>query len=134
MDFEQPRLHSGGFSAFGDHLSDLCLLLRRKLWTPTTNPAFLAGSIQSRFGSFLEYGLFKLSKGPDHLRVWTFHSAKAPTICIIMRPAGVVVSIASVKLRNPAPASPRRSMMMSTSRRDRESRSSFHTTSTSSFR
>ena len=29
------------------------------------------------------------------------NSAKAPTICIIIRPAGVVVSIASVKLRNP---------------------------------
>ena len=34
------------------------------------------------------------------------NSAKAPTICVIIRPAGVVVSIASVKLRNPAPASP----------------------------
>ena len=37
------------------------------------------------------------------------NSAKAPTICIIIRPAGVVVSIASVRLRNPATASPRRS-------------------------
>jgi hypothetical protein len=56
VDFEQLRCVSGGFSAFGHHLSDLCLLLRRKFWTPTTNPAFLAGSIQSRFGSFLEHG------------------------------------------------------------------------------
>jgi len=62
------------------------------------------------------------------------NSAKAPAICIIIRPAGVVVSIASVKPRNPAPASPSRSMMVSTSRRERESRSSFHTTSTSPFR
>jgi hypothetical protein len=67
VDFEQSRCICGGFSAFGHHLSDLCLLLGRKLWTPTTNPAFLAGSIQSRFGSFLEHGLFKLSEGPDHL-------------------------------------------------------------------
>lgn len=47
------------------------------------------------------------------------NSAKAPTICIIIRPAGVVVSMASVRLRNPAEASPRRSMMVSTSRSNR---------------
>ncbi len=62
------------------------------------------------------------------------NSAKAPTICIIVRPAGVVVSIASVELRNPAPASPGRSMIVRTSRRERDSRSSFRTTSTSLFR
>jgi Oxidoreductase family, NAD-binding Rossmann fold len=33
------------------------------------------------------------------------NSANAPTICIIILPAGVVVSIASVRLRNPAPES-----------------------------
>jgi len=32
------------------------------------------------------------------------NSAKDPSICIIIRPAGVVVSIASVSDRNPAPA------------------------------
>ena len=32
------------------------------------------------------------------------NSAKVPTICIIMRPPGEVVSIASVRLRKPAPA------------------------------
>ena len=37
-------------------------------------------------------------------------SAKAPTLYIIIRPAGVVVLIASVNLRNPAPASPSCSM------------------------
>jgi len=56
------------------------------------------------------------------------NSAKAPTICIIMRPAGVVVSIASVIDRKPAPTSPIRSMMCSTSLSDRDRRSSFHTT------
>src|SRR5437016_4163509 len=53
------------------------------------------------------------------------NSAKAPTICIIIRPAGVVVSMASVRLRNPALASASRSMIISTSRRDRDSRSRF---------
>ena len=56
------------------------------------------------------------------------NSANAPTICIIIRPAGVVVSMASVKLRKPAPDSPSRSMIVSTSRTERESRSSFQTT------
>ena len=51
-------------------------------------------------------------------------------MCIIIRPAGVVVSIASVTLRNPAPASPSCSRSVSTSRSERESRSSFHTTTT----
>ncbi len=56
------------------------------------------------------------------------------TICIIIRPAAAVVSMASVKLRNPALASPSLSLIMSTSRRERESRSSFQTVRTSPFR
>ena len=43
------------------------------------------------------------------------NSAKAPTICIIMRPAGVVVSMFSVMERKPAPALAIRSMICSTS-------------------
>jgi hypothetical protein len=43
------------------------------------------------------------------------NSAKAPTIYIIIRPAGVVVSICSVSERKPAPASPIFSMMCSRS-------------------
>src|SRR5947207_9865279 len=46
------------------------------------------------------------------------NSAKAPTICIIIRPAGVVVSIASVRLRKPALLSVSRSMIVRTSRRE----------------
>jgi hypothetical protein len=41
------------------------------------------------------------------------NSANDPTICIIMRPAGVVVSIASVRLRNPALAWANRSITVS---------------------
>lgn len=59
------------------------------------------------------------------------NSAKAPTICIIIRPAGVVVSMFSVTDRNPAPALPIRSMMCSTSFKERDRRSSFHTTTVS---
>ena len=62
------------------------------------------------------------------------NSANAPSICIIIRPAGLVVSIASLKLRNPAFALAMCSIMVRTSRRERESRSSFHTTRTSAFR
>jgi len=67
--------------------SDLCLLLRRQLWTPTPNPAFLAGSIQSRFGSFLEHGLLEFSEGPlpsassFDPRVWSCQSL--PSKCEI---------------------------------------------------
>ena len=37
--------------------------------------------------------------------IWRSNSAKQPTICIIIRPAGVVVSIASVRLLKSAPLS-----------------------------
>jgi len=53
------------------------------------------------------------------------NSAKAPSICIIIRPAGVVVSMASVMLRKPAFASSMQSMTCNRSLSDRESRSSF---------
>ena len=59
------------------------------------------------------------------------NSAKAPTICIIIRPAGVVVSMCSVSERKPAPASPIFSMMCSRSFSERDNRSSFPTTTTS---
>ena len=45
------------------------------------------------------------------------NSAKAPSMCIIMRPAGVVVSMASVSDRKPAPA---RSMRSKVNRRSGE--------------
>ena len=50
---------------------------------------------------------------------------------IIMRPAGVVVSIFSVSERKPAPASAILSMMCSTSLSERDRRSSFQTTTVS---
>ena len=62
------------------------------------------------------------------------NSAKLPTICIVMRPAGVVVSIASVSDWNPAPAASIRSIRCSKSFSDLVSRSSFHTTTVSAGR
>jgi len=62
------------------------------------------------------------------------NSANEPTICIIMRPAGVVVSMASVIERKPAPALAIRSMMCSISFNERDSRSSFQTTTVSPSR
>ncbi len=59
------------------------------------------------------------------------NSAKAPSICIIMRPGGVVVSTASVRERKPAPAASIRSRRVSMSLRDRANRSSFQTTTMS---
>jgi len=64
----------------------------------------------------------------------TFELGKLPTICIIIRPAGVVVSMFSVTERKPAPASAIRSMMCSTSFSERDSRSSFQTTTVSPSR
>jgi len=54
-----------------------------------------------------------------------------PRVCIIIRPAEVVVSIASVRERKPAPVASIFSRMWMRSFRDRESRSSFQVTTTS---
>jgi hypothetical protein len=62
------------------------------------------------------------------------NSAKAPTICINMRPAGVVVSMFSVMDRKPAPALTILSMMCRTSFSERDRRSSFQTTTVSPSR
>jgi hypothetical protein len=52
------------------------------------------------------------------------NSANDPTICIIIRPAGVVVSMFSVTERKPAATSAICSMMCNTSLSDRDNRSS----------
>ena len=53
------------------------------------------------------------------------NSAKAPSICTSMRPAGPAVSTASVSERNPAPAASIRSRRWRRSLSERDSRSSF---------
>src|SRR3954471_6462978 len=57
------------------------------------------------------------------------NSAKEPSICISMRPAGPEVSIASVSERKRAPTASTLSRMCSRSLSERDRRSSFHTTS-----
>ena len=62
------------------------------------------------------------------------NSAKQPSICIIMRPAGPDVSIASVRERKLAPTASIFSRMCSRSLSERDRRSSFQTTSVSPSR
>ena len=62
------------------------------------------------------------------------NSANEPTICIIIRPAGVDVSIDSVRLWKSAPAESIFSRVKRRSFSERERRSSFQTTSTSPLR
>ncbi len=80
-------------------------------WAAPANASVLPGGIQSDLGTLSEHGPLELGERPDHLH---HHS-----------PAGVVVSMASVRLRKPALASVSRSMIVRTSRSERESRSSF---------
>src|SRR5580704_4261410 len=92
MHTEQPGCISRGLFALGEHFDNFCLLLGFELRRrPPIRPSFRAASRPVLVGSF---------------SIARSNSAKAPTICIIMRPAGVVVSIASVKLRKPALTSP----------------------------
>ena len=119
VDFIQAGRISDRLITLGNRLSDFDLLLRRQLRAVAPQSAHPRGQHPNRLGSPFEHGPFELRESPDHLHP---HST-----------AGVVVSIASVRLRNPAPASPNRSMIVSTSRRERDSRSSFQTTSTSTF-
>jgi hypothetical protein len=60
--------------------------------------------------------------------------ADEPIICIIMQPVAAVVSIASVRLLNPALASASCSVIVSMSHSERESPAGFHTTSISPLR
>jgi hypothetical protein len=53
------------------------------------------------------------------------NSAKLPKTCVSIRPTGVVVSIASVKLRKPAPISSNRLIICSRSESERVSRGLF---------
>ncbi len=77
MDFEQAGGISSSTITLGNDLSDLGLLLRRQPWTASANAAVLASSIQTGIGSSLSMA--------------RSNSAKAPIICIIIRPATVVV-------------------------------------------
>jgi hypothetical protein len=117
---KKPRSVCASLSASGDHPGDLGLLLSGQLWPTSADAASSRAASRPTLVRFLALPV----RSPQTRRP----SASS------LRPAGVVVSIASVKLRKPAPASVSRSIMIKTSRNERESRSSFHTTSTSPLR
>jgi hypothetical protein len=120
MNAEKPCGVSGSFGARRYHRNDLILLIGSKLWpSPSMEPRLRAASNPA----FVRSRSIALS-----------NSANAPTICIIIRPGAVVVSIASPKLLNPASASLIRSMIIRRSRSERESRSRRETMRTSPFR
>jgi hypothetical protein len=73
-----------------------------QLFTPSTSPPFRAGRRTGRLRSVP--GFMARS-----------NLVKLPTICIIIRPIGVIVSMFSVSERRPALVSAIRSMMCSTS-------------------
>ncbi len=90
------------------HVDDSGLLLGTKLGPAPPNPAWVCSRIVAHS-----------------------NSAKLPTICISIRPEGVVVSVASVRLRTPAPAYATRSIRWRRSFSERDKRSSFQTTTIS---
>jgi hypothetical protein len=119
-DAVEPRHLGTGLAAGRDGLGDFAALLVAELGPTPADPSFCASLARP---ALVRSRIMARS-----------NSAKLPTICIIIRPAAVVVSIASVSERKPAPASSIRSMMCSISFRLRDSRSSFQTTTTSPSR
>jgi hypothetical protein len=90
MDIEESSGIRSSFLAMRDHVHYLRLLLREQLRTAPSDAAFAASGFQARPCSLSQHRPLEL---------------RERVICIIIRPAGVVVSIASVRLRKPAFAS-----------------------------
>ena len=89
-DVIEPRHVGAGFAAGDDAFCDLPPLAassfgRRPPMRPSARASASPADVRSRIMA-------------------RSNSAKLPTICIIMRPAGMVVSMFSVSLRKPAPA------------------------------
>jgi hypothetical protein len=82
--------------------------LRQQLWPASANAPVLARSIQPGLGTLSEHGALEFSK--------------CTAICIIIRPAGVVDRLGQAA---ESCFGLRESMMVTTSRSERESRSSF---------
>ncbi len=73
------------FSPLDYYPGDLGVLVNCKLRAASADASFPAGGLQTRLRSFAQHGALESSESPDHL----YHDP----------PAGVVVSIASVRLR-----------------------------------
>ena len=72
------------------------------------------------------YLIFGLSEIMTHTRAPSLDRSRTPSICIIIRPAAVVMSIASVTDRSPAPTASSFSRITSRSLRERESLSNLY--------
>lgn len=114
---EQPRSVSGCSAAFRQRLANLRLLLRRQLGTASADPPVFASSFQARLGSLPKHGSFELGECSDNLH---HHS---PCWRGYVDRLGETAESGS--------ASPIRSITVSTSRSECDSRSSFRTTSKS---
>ena len=77
MDAEQARRVGGGLLPLLDERHNFLLLVGLELRRPAADPAFLARGVEARLGPFLEHRALELGERAD---------------CIIIRPAGVVVS------------------------------------------
>jgi len=86
MEPKEPGRIRGCLGALANGANDLLLLLRVQFGRATHLDPAISALVRSR-------------------TIDRSNSAKLPSICIIMRPAAVVVSTASVRLRKPAPAS-----------------------------
>jgi hypothetical protein len=79
MNIEEPSGICSGLLTLRDHLHHLCPLLRQQLRPAPSNAALVASGFKAR---------------PRSRNMARSNSANDPIICIIIRPAGVVVSIA----------------------------------------
>jgi hypothetical protein len=116
---EADRRKSSAILRLGDPLNGLSAC--RRAWAAIPRSGCPRGRTPDRHGCVRAAWLVRTWQRPNHLH----HHASCRRR---------VVSMASVRLRKPALASPKRSMMVSTSRSERESRSSFQTTRTSPLR
>ena len=114
-DIVEPRHLGSGLSIAADIFDNVSLLCGCQL-RPPIRPSALASASPALVRSRI---------------IARSNSAKLPTICMIMQPPGVVVSMASVSDRNPAPAASMRSIKCRRSLSERVSRSSLQTTTVS---
>ena len=117
MDLEEACSSDGGLLSFRNHLSNLGLLLRGELGAATPDAALLTGGIDSGLSAFPQHGALELREGPHHL-----HHHPAGRSGRVDRLGQATES----RLRLPSSCS----MIVSTSRRERDSRFSFQTTTT----
>ena len=78
MDVEEACSSGGCFPAFGNHLTNLGLLLRGELGGATADAALLPGGIDSGLSAFPQHGALELREGSHHLH----HHAACRSGCV----------------------------------------------------